>query len=109
MFPLKAETKQILLREQWERRIEQDFEHWFWKNFGGLQARYKGKKYLRKLLGDYCWGCGCKTNQLQLHHRVPLSLGGPDELENYSLVCPECHGRIHRGEMVLKKKVKLGK
>jgi 5-methylcytosine-specific restriction endonuclease McrA len=107
MISLRAETKQILLRERLEYQIEKDFEWWFWRHYDLDKIRHQGKRYLRELLGDYCWGCGKRRDDLELHHKLPLSMGGPDELENYSLVCSECHARIHRGEIKLKKVVKL--
>jgi hypothetical protein len=104
---VNAETKQILARENLENRILVNFENWFWKHYDGYTIRHQGKRYLRELLGNYCWGCGKRTYALELHHKKPLSQGGPDELENYSLVCKSCHERIHSGELVLKKVVNL--
>lgn len=32
---------------------------------------------------------------LRVHHMVPVSLGGNDELENLALVCANCHSLVH--------------
>lgn len=34
---------------------------------------------------------------LEVHHRVPLSAGGEDTLENAIALCPNCHRRTHYG------------
>lgn len=34
---------------------------------------------------------------LEVHHRLPLSAGGEDTLENAVALCPNCHRRIHYG------------
>ncbi len=37
------------------------------------------------------------TPYLEVHHRVPLSDGGEDSLENVVAICPNCHREIHHG------------
>lgn len=37
------------------------------------------------------------TPYLEVHHRIPLSDGGDDSLENAVAVCPNCHRRAHFG------------
>jgi len=41
--------------------------------------------------------CGnCKTvDNLQIHHIVPLALGGTNNTTNMVVVCEMCHGKIH--------------
>lgn len=34
---------------------------------------------------------------LEVHHRIPLSIGGEDTLENVIALCPNCHRRSHYG------------
>lgn len=34
---------------------------------------------------------------LEVHHRVPLSQGGEDKLENAEALCPNCHREAHHG------------
>lgn len=60
---------------------------------------------LRRAKG-YCEKCGCKapfirksdhTPYLEVHHRIPLSEGGEDNLENTIALCPNCHRELHFG------------
>jgi len=38
----------------------------------------------------------CKaTDNLHLHHIVPLALGGTNKLTNVTVLCEECHGKVH--------------
>jgi hypothetical protein len=49
---------------------------------------------LEKLIrrdGSRCSVCGATNMPLQVHHRVPLSEGGNDSLDNLVLVCQKCH------------------
>jgi 5-methylcytosine-specific restriction protein A len=32
---------------------------------------------------------------LEVHHMIPLALGGPDTIENALALCPNCHRRVH--------------
>lgn len=34
---------------------------------------------------------------LEVHHRIPLSQGGKDTVENSIAVCPNCHRKLHFG------------
>lgn len=60
---------------------------------------------LRRANG-YCEKCGCKapfirksdnTPYLEVHHKVALSEGGFDNLDNTIAVCPNCHRELHFG------------
>ena len=60
---------------------------------------------LRRANG-YCEKCGCEapfirksdnTPYLEVHHVVPLSEGGDDNLENTIALCPNCHRELHLG------------
>lgn len=37
------------------------------------------------------------TPYLEVHHKVPLSLGGEDTVENSIALCPNCHRKAHYG------------
>lgn len=40
--------------------------------------------------------CSCKeTQELVIHHIVPIGVGGTDEETNLCLVCSSCHKKIH--------------
>ncbi len=43
-----------------------------------------------------CCNCG-KSEQLVIHHIVPLSLGGVDKPSNTCLLCHACHSLVHPG------------
>ena len=43
--------------------------------------------------GECVW-CG-KTEPLHVHHIVPLSHGGGNELDNLVTLCVDCHGDFH--------------
>jgi 5-methylcytosine-specific restriction endonuclease McrA len=44
---------------------------------------------------DYeCGNCG-GTGEMHVHHIVPLSKGGTNQLSNMKTLCKECHERIH--------------
>ena len=60
---------------------------------------------LRRAKG-YCEKCGCKapfirksdnTPYLEVHHKIPLSEGGDDNLKNTIALCPNCHRELHFG------------
>lgn len=57
------------------------------------------KKYrsrILKLISDKCEICGFSFQPiLQVHHIIPLSEGGGNELDNLSVLCPTCHHQIH--------------
>ena len=48
--------------------------------------------------GAQCEGCDTAMpapSLLHVHHTVPISKGGPDEIGNCSLLCPNCHAKAH--------------
>lgn len=48
-------------------------------------------------LNSSCYICG-NTNNLQLHHIIPLSNGGDNRATNIITLCGECHGKVHNNE-----------
>ena len=48
-------------------------------------------------LEEYCHICG-STENLQLHHIIPLSNGGLNIPTNILTLCGECHGKVHNNE-----------
>lgn len=47
--------------------------------------------------------CNCKsTENLVIHHAVPISRGGSDEITNLVLICDRCHRAFHYGQNVVK-------
>lgn len=45
-----------------------------------------------------CVNCGAESN-LHLHHIVPLSLGGTNNIDNIVPLCEECHSKVHKLDM----------
>lgn len=53
------------------------------------------KKMLLDLFGC-CVICAFDYKpSLQIHHIVPVSKGGNNDIENLTLLCPNCHSLIH--------------
>lgn len=42
-----------------------------------------------------CQSCGIGDCRLHVHHKVPRSAGGSDELDNLVTLCPDCHAEEH--------------
>ena len=42
-----------------------------------------------------CANCGATNEELHVHHIVPLSRGGTNQLGNLKTLCKSCHARIH--------------
>lgn len=49
---------------------------------------------LVKLQGKGCQNCKSKDN-LQVHHKIPVSFGGSNEISNLKILCKNCHEKIH--------------
>jgi len=47
--------------------------------------------------GRHCDRCGSKNN-LHIHHKIPLSLGGSNEIGNLVVLCESCHEGTHGRE-----------
>ena len=66
-----------------------------------LAYRYRRWRYLRAWYvvaaraGYRCEHCGATGPYLELHHRVPETLGGRFHPDNLVLLCPSCHDRAH--------------
>ena len=48
-----------------------------------------------------CQFCGTRSN-LQVHHIIYRSHGGPDDEDNLITVCVTCHEQIHLGKRRLR-------
>ena len=38
------------------------------------------------------------TPYLEVHHNIPLAVGGDDSVENATALCPNCHRHVHHGK-----------
>ena len=53
------------------------------------------RAYSRQFLEDSCSHCSAQNN-LTIHHKKPISLGGSKEKVNCITLCKECHVKIHK-------------
>lgn len=53
------------------------------------------KDTILKKYGYKCSICG-KTNNLQMHHKIPIKDGGTNDLFNLIPLCKDCHEKIHK-------------
>jgi hypothetical protein len=54
------------------------------------------KQQVFKQYDNKCYACGFSIRMiLRVHHIIPMSLGGTDEIENLVLLCPNCHTLVH--------------
>ena len=54
----------------------------------------QNRTYYLNVLPKECANCG-ETNDLDIHHTVPLAKGGTNRISNLVMLCLECHGKIH--------------
>lgn len=59
----------------------------------GVSRRTKLK--ILKRAGIGCSLCGWSLASCDIHHIIPISEGGSDDMENLICVCPNCHRAIH--------------
>ncbi len=63
--------------------------------FSGVRSQLRERKV--NLLGSRaCEVCAEHSEDMVLHHILPLAMGGPNTLENLMLMCPACHKELHR-------------
>ena len=57
-------------------------------------------------LGAICVYCQAENINLNIHHIIPVSRGGKNEMSNLEVVCVPCHKKIHKAwELIPKKPV----
>jgi hypothetical protein len=58
---------------------------------------------------DACWACGVPENQslFHVHHRFYSNKLGSESIDSLSLLCEECHSKLHNRHNKLKNKVSL--
>lgn len=54
-----------------------------------------------KCLGAKCIHCGA-TEDLEIHHVIPIKDGGTDEISNIRLLCHRCHLEAHGKSRILR-------
>lgn len=55
------------------------------------ETRTKAITIKRNINKKHCNKCGCFSNNLELHHIIPVEAGGDNSLDNLVLLCSECH------------------
>lgn len=66
-------------------------DNWYRKLFGLTKTeRTEIPASVKKTLSSKCQVCGNRQN-LEIHHKIPLSLGGSNEKENLEVLCKNCH------------------
>lgn len=79
---------------------EKEYQHHIWttliNGIGVDPNSYWGKVRESVFSRDHncCVECGTVEN-LTVHHKLPLSLGGDNSLENLTLLCDSCHSEKH--------------
>lgn len=92
-------------------------------NVGYRRRRLGIRKYLRgeiqkhkawvrlqaiKKYGSSCELCGF-SGAVDTHHIIPKYEGGPHEIDNLTVICPNCHALITRGKLSLKNRGDISK
>jgi RNA-directed DNA polymerase len=58
-------------------------------------------RYLARRRDNYtCQQCGETATSLHVHHIVPKTQGGTDDLDNLITLCPRCHHAVHKSQAV---------
>jgi len=61
----------------------------------------KAQKSVKKRDNNECEICGVTPKTAHGHHVIPYSEGGPADLNNMMTLCPDCHRKIHNGQIKL--------
>ena len=72
------------------------------KSKGREEYNALNKKNIYK---EVCANCG-STENLQLHHVVPLAKGGTNNESNLITLCGDCHAKVHNFKTILTKEWK---
>ena len=69
----------------------------------GSLKRHNFSDFLRQQIqdrdGEGCNNCHRTSEQLYIHHLLPLSNGGSNSIDNLIVLCKVCHGYVHRGNI----------
>lgn len=60
----------------------------------GIRKSSEIPKSLYDMMPKYCANCGA-TEDLNIHHVIPIALGGKTVISNLVVLCTECHKKIH--------------
>jgi 5-methylcytosine-specific restriction endonuclease McrA len=85
-----------------------------WQKRQGTPPRLSGRRAQAradriKLRDQWtCQACQKVTTQLEVDHRIPMSLGGSDEDDNLQSLCIPCHEAKSRRERHARERVETG-
>lgn len=65
------------------------------KRYGRAWKRIRDNYAAAHPLCEMCLQQGRYTPTEQIHHKLPLSQGGTNDVENLMALCKACHSRIH--------------
>ena len=51
-----------------------------------------------------CIGCGCHPALCQAHHIRPVALGGRTTIANMTLLCWDCHNKVHHNQWAVRRR-----
>lgn len=54
------------------------------------------RSFYNFLLLQSCVICGWNKTSCDVHHIIPVSNGGKNEITNLITLCPNCHRMVHR-------------
>lgn len=49
--------------------------------------------------GEGCNNCHRTTEELYVHHLIPIKNGGSNSIDNLVLICETCHHYVHHGDI----------
>ena len=75
-----SQANEIILKYEKEKKKNRSFHS------------YQANKNCEKKI---CEICG-KTNNLEIHHIIPVYRGGRSDADNLKVLCKDCHKKIHR-------------
>ena len=55
-----------------------------------------------------CVGCGIRPQACDVHHIIPWEHNGPTNTDNLVLLCPSCHGKVHKHGYTVEQDEKTG-
>lgn len=66
---------------------------------------YRSRTYLNAKIvklfngNPACFNCKWDLDVCDMHHIIPISKGGTDELNNITVLCPNCHRLAHKNKL----------
>jgi hypothetical protein len=85
----EAKTRKTLGITGRAQALPRDTENAYPENWSTLAESVRKRDNYR------CSQCGAQSVELHVHHIVPLSKGGDNDLNNLTTLCDYCHGEIH--------------